>query len=102
MSGIRDFSRRWNLRFRHTPLLAKTVVTAAILVCTVTLIALHVTMQETERELSALSQQAAALDQENLILTEKVEKLGTVESYLQIAAEELGLVEPDTIIIESE
>ncbi len=102
MSVIRDFSKRWNLQFRRTPLLAKTVVTAAILVCTVTLIALHITMRETEAELSALGQQAAALDQEHTVLTEKVKKLGTVESYLQIAAEELGLVEPDTIIIESE
>lgn len=102
MSGIRDFSKRWNLQFRHTPLLAKTVVTAAILVCTVTIATLHITINKTESELSALSRQVAALDQEHLVLTEKVEKLGTVESYLQIAAEELGLVEPDTIIIESE
>lgn len=102
MSYIRAFSRRWNLQFRRTPMLAKIAVTAAILVCTVTLTALHFTMRETENELSVLRQQAAALNQEYLVLSEKVEKLGTVESYLQIAAEELGLVKPDTIIIESE
>ncbi len=102
MSFIRDFSKRWNIQYRRTPLLAKAVVTASILVCTVTLIALHITLWDAENKLSALTKQSAALEQENLLLTEKVEKLGTVESYLQIAAEKLGLVEPDTIIIESE
>ena len=102
MSFIRNFSTRWDLQYRRTPLLAKAVVTAAILVCTVTLIALHITLWDAQSRLEHLAQQAAAAEQENAILTEKVEKLGTVESYLQIAAEELGLVEPDTIIIESE
>lgn len=90
------------VRTRPTPMLAKVAVCAAILGCSVTLVALHVGLSESRAQLDALSGQAAALEQQQQDLTEKVEKLGTVESYLRIAAEELGLVEPDTIIIESE
>lgn len=102
MSFIRKFSTRWDLQIRRTPLFAKVVVVVAILVCTVTLIALHITLWDSESKLAALADEAAAAEQENALLTEKVEKLGSVESYLQIAAEKLGLVEPDTVIIESE
>ncbi len=102
MSHIRVFSVDRDVRFRRTPLLVKTVVTAAILVCAVTLAALHVTTQEVKNECSVLSKTAASLEREHLVLAEKVKKLGTAESYVQIAEEELGLVDPDTIIIESE
>lgn len=44
-------------------------------------------------------QQAAALEQENAVLTEKKGKLGTTDSIRDIAREELGLVSPDTVIV---
>ena len=90
------------VQLRRTPLLAKVAVCTAILLCAATLVAMHVTLGETEQSIRTMNRQAADLEKENRILADKVEKLGTVESYLQIAAEELGLVEPDTIIIESE
>ena len=43
---------------------------------------------------------AAVLEQENAELAEKKEDLGSSSSIRDIAKEELGLVEPDTIIIE--
>lgn len=44
-------------------------------------------------------QQAAALEQENAQLTEKKDKLGTSDSIREIAEEELGLVDPDTVVV---
>lgn len=44
-------------------------------------------------------QQAAALEQENAQLKEKQEKLGTSDSVRDIAQEELGLVNPDSVVI---
>lgn len=44
-------------------------------------------------------QQAAALEQENAVLTEKKGKLGTTDSIQDIAQEELGMVNPDTVFV---
>ena len=49
-----------------------------------------------------LRQQAAALEQENRELQEKIDNLGSVQSVQDIAREELGLVDPNTIVIQPE
>lgn len=49
-----------------------------------------------------LRQEAAALEQENRELQEKIDALGSVQSVQDIAQEELGLVNPDTILIQPE
>lgn len=90
------------VKLHPTPMLAKVAVTAAIVGCCFALAALHAGLSHSSQNLEAMTRQAARLEQEQLALQEKVDKLGTVESYLRIASEELGLVEPDTIIIESE
>lgn len=46
--------------------------------------------------------EAAALEDENAALEEKIGNLGTLESIRDIAREILGLVDPDTIIIETD
>ena len=102
MSQFSNAFRRRPVKTRPTPMPAKIAVTAAIFGCSIALCALHLGLRDSAATLDALTRQAAALELEQQKLTEKVEKLGTVESYLQIAAEKLGLVEPDTVIIESE
>lgn len=49
-----------------------------------------------------LRQQAAALEQENRELQEKIDNLGSVQSVQDIAREELGLVDPNTVVIQPE
>lgn len=49
-----------------------------------------------------LRQEAAALEQENRELQEKIDALGSVQSVQDIAQEELGLVNPDTVLIQPE
>lgn len=102
MSKIQDLLNNYTLVYQPTSPLLKAVVTATIALCTVTLIALRLTQWEHEQELALLHTQAAAMEQDNAELSERIEALGTVESYRQIAAEQLGLVDPETIVIESE
>ena len=78
------------------------IVTATIAICTVTLIALRVTHWESKQELALLHSQAAVMEQENAELADRIGMLGSVASFRQIAAEELGLVDPETIVIESD
>lgn len=102
MSKIQDFLNNYRLVYQPTSPLLKAVVTATIALCTVTLIALSLTQAEHQRELELLRAQAAAIEQENTELSDRIAALGTVDSYRQIAAEELGLVDPETIVFETE
>ena len=102
MAMIPQFLRKYKLVRQRTSPLMKAAVTAAIAFCTVALIALRVSMWERQTELALLRSQAAALAQENAELQSRVDALGTAESYRQIAAEELGLVDPETIVIVSD
>lgn len=102
MSMKQDFLGRYKLIYQPTSPLMKAVVAATIAVCTITLIALRLTQWDHLNTLAALTQQAVVLQQENEELQSRIDQLGTVASYRQIAAEVFGLVDPDTIVIESE
>lgn len=102
MSKIQDFLRNYTLVYQRTSPLVKVVVTATIAMCTVTLVALRMAQWDNQQKLDLLHNQAAALEQENAELTQRIEALGTVDSFRQIAAEQLGLVDPETIVIESD
>ena len=49
-----------------------------------------------------LKQEASGLEYANSELEQKMEELGSVQSIQDIAKEELGLVDPDTILIDPE
>ena len=98
MAIFPQFLRKYKLVRQRTSPLLKAVVTVSIALCTVALIALRLSMWERQTELALLHSQAAALAQENAELQSRVDALGTAESYRQIAAEQLGMVDPNTII----
>ena len=52
-----------------------------------------------QEELVSSKEQADALEQENQDLTQYIDELGTVQGIQRIAEDELGLVDPDTVII---
>lgn len=87
--------RRIRLVCRHSPILLKIVVLAAIVLSTAALLMLHTSTQELHQETDALRQEAAALERENAKLDRSIAELGTVNSIKHIATEILGLVEPD-------
>ena len=49
---------------------------------------------------AALTEEADRLEQENKHLVQYIDELGTVQGIERIAEDELGLVDPDTVIIE--
>lgn len=100
MANIHEFLNRFQLQYRPTSSLHKVVVAAAIVLASVTLFTLRLGQWEAEDQLAALQQRAAVLEQENDELREDIAALGTSDSVREIAREELGLVDPDTIIIE--
>ena len=100
MANLSSFLSRFQLQYRRTPTLNKVVVAAAIVLSSVTLISLRLVQWEAEEKLAELQQQAAILEQQNEELRQDIEGMGTTDSIREIAREELGLVDPDTIIFE--
>lgn len=100
MSKIQRFMQRFQIKIQRTYPLTKVVVAAAILLSTVTLVTIRMCQQEHQEKLGNLYAQAAALEEQNADLTARIDNIGTVESIRQIAAEELGMVDPDSIIFD--
>ena len=102
MSKIQEFLSKYKPVYQRSSVLVNVIVTAAIALCTVTLVALRFTQWGNQEKLALLHNQAAALEQENAELSARISELGSVASFRRIAAEILGLVDPDTIVIESD
>ena len=100
MADIHAFLSRFQLQYRRTPTLHKVVVAAAIVLSSVTLVTLRLAHWEAKEKATELRQQVAAMEQRNEDLRHDIDELGTTDSVREIAREELGLVDPDTIIIE--
>ena len=100
MEKIRSFLSRFQLQYRRTSTLNKVVIAVAIVLSSITLLALRLVQWEKEESRANLLQKLAALEQRNNELRQDIDELGTADSIRQIAQEELGLVDPDTIIFE--
>ncbi len=85
--------------FRKSSLLTKVAVLVAAVLSTVAVVALNASIDQAQQEYEAMRQEAAALVAENDQLSERIASLGSVESAIQIAMEQLGLVEPDTVVV---
>lgn len=102
MAAKRNLLSRIRLVYRRSSTLLKCVVLTAIVLSTVCLIALRGVILETRRKTDELRIQAAELEQRNRRLERYIAGIGTVEGIKNIAADKLGLVDPDTIIFQSE
>ena len=94
--------RRIRLVYQRSSTLLKCVVLAALLLSSAALLAMGHAIAQTRAETEAQRAQAAALEQENQNLEDAIDDLGSVDSVKDIAGKELGLVDPDTVIIEPE
>ena len=102
MTKLKKFLSRIRLVYRPSAPLLKWVVLGCILLSTFTVITLGILRHDAQKQADILRQEAAVLEQENQILRDKISILGTVESVKQIAKDVLGLVDPDTVIFETE
>ena len=71
-----------------------------ILLSCVSLLLLHGAIRRTQAENAELTAKAARLEQENITFDRNIQTLGTVQGVIQIAQDELGLVAPDTVLIQ--
>ena len=88
--------------YRRSKPLTKVVVIAAIVLSMAALITLRWTLNDIQKQTQDMKAEAARLEQENAELEDKIDQLGSVQSAMDIAQEELGLVDPDTVVIETD
>ena len=80
--------------------LLKIVLIVLIVFSIGTLVALRWVHNGILAETDRLKDEAAHIEQENQELIEKKENIGSVDGIKDAAREELGLVDPDTILID--
>ena len=80
----------------------KIILILLILFSIVALISLRWVHNGILTQIDELKEEASGLEYANAELDQKTEALGSVQSIQDIAQEELGLVDPDTILIDPE
>ena len=94
--------RKIRVVFRRGSLSLKIAVLALVVLSLAALLLVWLYKQDAQGEYEKKRAEAIRLEQENSRLQEAIDKLGTLEGIAYIAKEQLGLVDPDTIIIEPE
>ena len=95
MAKKQSIFKRFRLVYRPSPILLKIILLVTIVLCTVTLLALHTMIRDAQQKEESLRATAAWYEQENAQLAQNIAELGTEKSVRRIATEELGLVDPD-------
>ena len=80
----------------------KIILIVLILFSVVALVSLRWVHNGILTQIAELKDEASGLEYANEVLEQKTEELGSVQSIQDIAKEELGLVDPDTILIDPE
>lgn len=93
---------RFRLVFQRGSIPLKCVALVMLILCTITLMTLRGAILQTREGTTELRSQAAILEQENRRLEGYLRDLGSVESVIRIAQEELGLAQPGTTLLEPE
>ena len=96
MSEKQGFFSKYRLVIRRSSPLLKCMVLAVILLSMVALLVIRSALLDEQAEKEALRAQAAALEAENSRLEQDISMLGSIESIMQIATQQLGLVDPNT------
>ncbi len=102
MTRIRNLLSSIRLVYKKTSTLTKIVVSTALVLSMAALLMLHGAIDATRNETEELRQQAIALEQEQQQLEQYQKEKGTIQEVIRIAMERLGLVEPDSVVIQPE
>ena len=94
--------KKFRIELRSSSNLLKIVVAALIVFSMAALLALGWMGRGLAERTQAQKDSAAALEQENRDLQEKIDNADSVQGVQDIAREELGLVDPNTIVIQPE
>ena len=99
MEKIINYLRRVKLVVRKSRPVTKVVALCAVVLSTVALLTLQSAILTSRENTAALMDQAGKLQQQNQELENRIDGLDTAEGIRDIAEQELGLVDPDTVII---
>lgn len=99
MSKLRKFLSNIKLVYRPGKRQTKLALLGVIALSTVALVGLFLAVRQGEAKNDALSSQAAALNQQNSQLEQNIDRLGSEDSIIDIAESELGLVDPDSVVL---
>ena len=102
MPHLQNPFRRIKLVFLRSSRVTKIVVAVTLVLTILATIALHVALKNANEQLEEARGEAIAMEQEKSRLERYIEELGTIPAIIRIAQEKLGLVEPDTIVIQPE
>lgn len=91
-------ANRPKLVMQRTSPITKAAVMAAAILSVVALVALYGSIDRLQHQYDSLRSQAMALESDNVVLQEQIDDLGSMESAIRIAMEELGLTFPDSMI----
>lgn len=90
------------IRLRPAPNALKIALIALIIFSIAALAALRWVHNGIQAQTLLKQEEAAAMENANADLQEKIDRIGSVQSIQQIAQDELGLVNPDTVLIHPE
>ena len=93
---------KFTVRLRSAPVKLKAAIIVLIVLSMAALLALRWVHNGIQAETQRKTEQAAAMEGENADLQEKIDSIGSVQSIRQIARDELGLVDSDTVLIHPE
>ena len=102
MEELKDFLSRIKFVYRRTSNITKVIVAVAILLSMTTLIALRLSTTALENRTEDLRNKAGMLEEANSELEQKIDELGSNKSVVEIAEEELDLVQPNAVAIQTE
>ena len=102
MTEIKEFLSRIRFVYRRTSNLTKIAVALAIVLCMGTLFALRISTTALLERTEDLRQKAGMLEEDTRELEQKIAELGTAKSTVEIAENELDLVQPGAVAIETE
>ena len=102
MVDLDKFFSKFRLEKKRPPKAMIIVLIIAVVLAAGALTMLHLSIAMLNRRTEDLRQQAAQLEGENEELMEDIDQVGSIKGIVEIAEEELGLVQPDTVIYQTE
>lgn len=102
MADLDKFFSKFRLEIKRTPKVTVIVLIVAMVLAIGALAALQFSIAAMSSHTEDLRQQAAHLEGENEDLLEDIDQAGSIKGIVEIAEEELGLVQPDTVIYQTE
>ncbi len=99
MSQKKSFFQKYRVVFHSSPLGLKFGLLITILVAIVVLSVMGGYIVGSKGSTEDLRHQAAELEQKIQQLEDKIDNLGTVDSVIDIAGDELGMVDKDSTIV---